>query len=882
MKKQTLAAAVAAVALPGLALIGAGPAQAAGNGSVDVTNTETVQAYLDASGKLDVARVYEQVAMRGTGTVDLSNPVEVSGLRNLDGFGGFDVQQGKMVGRYDVDGERRVRSVSDYTKRLPLEVSVAYTLDGKQVQPEDVVGRSGRLEVRYTVRNVTATPREVTFDDGTGAKATATEQVVIPMVGSLTTTLPSSFTNVASDEANIAGDGRGGTKLTFTMTLFGPIGAPEANFGYSAQIVDGVVPKASVSALPVSPLESPSFKGGAASYKGGADTGVTLTAGATEIDSNLLKLRDGASTLLAGLIQLRDGAKQLDAGLGAQIVPGSRQLASGAGDLKDGTTKLRAGASEARGGAGKLSSGAKELSGGARELDSGVGRLKGGAAQVDDGAGQLADGATQLDAGAGKLAAGLVEAGAKAPALLEGLAQVADGLDLVDKGLIKMYGGIGQLPAKAQPLHDGIAQLRAGIGAKDQAGDTLLYGVEQIRAGLARAVSDGDALDQLKDGVDQVQAGTGAAIATGGGIDHLQQGVTTARSNGCSGVCDVALGQVLGGITSLRTDMTTANGGLLQVSDGLAKLKGELGQAAAGLARIECGLSNQSLKGTCDPEKPGLLEGLTALDSGVTLLVDGVVEQVQSGVGGDTDTKSDGTLRGGVHSLQDGVDQIGLGGLTLLDGLGQLSDGATALKAGTGQLAKGSSDLKAGTHQLAGGTVELKDGSGRLASGAGQLSDGAGQLSSGLGTLAEGTVQLDDGAGQLSDGARQLTDGLGTAADGASKIAGGLDEAADGAPALKDGAQRLSDEGTKKLVEAGKATAADYGQKYALIEAVAERANREGMAYGAPDGAAGFTAYSLELAGLDGEGSRNAGRAAGALGAFTLGGGLLWWRRRFM
>ena len=43
-----------------------------------------MQAYLDASGKVDVARVYEQVAMKGRGTVDLRNPVEAQGLRNLD------------------------------------------------------------------------------------------------------------------------------------------------------------------------------------------------------------------------------------------------------------------------------------------------------------------------------------------------------------------------------------------------------------------------------------------------------------------------------------------------------------------------------------------------------------------------------------------------------------------------------------------------------------------------------------------------------------------------------------------------------------------------------------------------------------------------------
>ena len=136
------------------------PGALADSGTVAVSNTETVQAYLSATGSLDVARVYEQVAMQGRGTVDLKNPVDHRGLRNLDGFGGFDVKDGQMVGTYDVDGETRLRSVSDYTKKLPLEVSVKYSLDGKEVKPGDVVGESGRLKVQYTVRNVTGVRRK--------------------------------------------------------------------------------------------------------------------------------------------------------------------------------------------------------------------------------------------------------------------------------------------------------------------------------------------------------------------------------------------------------------------------------------------------------------------------------------------------------------------------------------------------------------------------------------------------------------------------------------------------------------------------------------------------------------------------------------------------
>ena len=69
------------------------PASAA-EGDVQVTNTETIQVYTDASGAVDTQRVYEQLAMTGNGTVDLQNPIETDGLRNLDGFGGFDVVDG--------------------------------------------------------------------------------------------------------------------------------------------------------------------------------------------------------------------------------------------------------------------------------------------------------------------------------------------------------------------------------------------------------------------------------------------------------------------------------------------------------------------------------------------------------------------------------------------------------------------------------------------------------------------------------------------------------------------------------------------------------------------------------------------------------------------
>ncbi|NMR19129.1 hypothetical protein [Cellulomonas fimi] len=766
----SLGAAAVVTVLIGALTLPAGAATTTGDGDVTVTNTETVQVRLDATGGLREARVYEQLALTGTGTTRVVNPVSSQGLRNLDGFGRFSVEDGAVVTEVTVDGDRRLRSVSDFDGDLPLRIEVTHLLDGEEVEPRDVVGRSGTLEVRYKVTNVTGRFEDVTYDDGTGTRVTTSAETVLPMIGQLVTTLPPTFTDVTSGEASIAGDGRGGTRMTYQMTLFPPIGSPTVEFGYTAQVRDAVVPPATVTSLPVSPLASPSFKGGSASLKSGADSGVRLTAGAMEIDANLLRLHDGAAQLLDGLLQLRAGADELSAGLRDEAVPGADQIAAGAG---------------------------------------------------------------QLDAG-------LAEASSKAPALITGLEQVSAGLDKVDAGLVTMYGTVGELPAKAKPLRDGIAQLQAGIGTKAATG-TLLNGVDQLRLSIGEA---GPGLGVLAAGVYSTDPGApGAYQKLSCAIEvltHLRDGATPATRQPCYASSPLGAGvrppiapeldpihQAL--LTSL-IDQLTAGVGLLAnparlgdpnsmefitgpkpagadatLQRGLTYIQGRLQNLATpGLARIECGLSSASLPGVCDTARPGLLEGLSAIDGGVTKLVTEVVSGVQGGIGSASDTQANATLRGGLNSLEDGVDQIAAGGQTLISGLNQLGDGAGRLSAGAGDLANGLADA----------------------------ADGSGLLAEGLGTAAES------------------------------------------APQLVDGAQRLSVEGTSQLVANGKGTSADYGVKYAVIEAGAARAAEEGMAYGAPEGAAGATAYSIEIAGVDGGGAGSAGRGLAAVGLFAGGLGL--------
>jgi len=823
---RALGAAAVAAATGIITTIAATPAYAAG-GDVDVVNTETVQIYTSPTGKVETRRVYEQLALTGKGSVTLENPISTDNLRNLDGFGGFDVEDGKQVTKATVDGKERLRSVSDYKGDLPLRVSVKYTLDGKTVKPGDVVGEDGELKVQYTVENITGTPQEVTFDDGKGGTVTKTVDVPIPMVGSLTTTAPPNFTNVKSDQANLAGDGKGGTKLSFTMTLFPPIGSTTAVFGYTADITDGVVPRSDISALPVNPLESPSFKTAATSYQGGADTGIELTDGATQIDSNLLKLRDGAGDLLAGLIKLRDGAGELNAGLAGEAAPGAAKLADGAG-----------------------------------QLDTGLGRLNSGSKRLAEGLGEAFDGGQQLDDGANRVADGLASAKTKAPALITGLGDVRDGLVLVDRGLRDLHAGVGDLPKnpKYKALLAGLDKILAGVGSKDDAG-SLTWGVHQVRDGLTSKALPG--LDRLNGGATCASTVLGAIVNGQGPIapntnpcfpDGFPGLPALDPANPLDAGRAAVLNKVRAGINDpagVNPDTTLVEG-LAQLKQGLTSTDPSDPGAITALTTIECALDSSSLGGTCNQVRPGevgLRQGLEQVSAGVPLLVDTVIANVQGAIGkaSDTPLTRPKTLRGGMSGLIDGVGQLSAGGGDLVDGLGLLADGSG---------------------QLAGGTGDLVEGLSRLDAGAGQLADGAGDAK--------------DGSGRIADGADELASGLGDAADGSGRLADGLKTAAGGAPKLKNGAQRLSDEGTKKLIGAGESTAQNYGELYATMVAGAQRADKEKMAFGAPDDAIGLTAYSYIIKGDDGEGSRNLVRGLGGLAILGAGGAVFALRRRFI
>jgi len=842
--RRTLWTVAPAVALVPL-LCGAAPAVAAATstGDVTVTDTESVQVHLDATGSLQDARVFDQLAFSGTGTATVRNPVSTSGLRNLDGFRGWKVEDGAQVATVDVDGERRLRSMSDYDKDLPLSVKVTYRLDGKDVKPGDVVGRTGTLEVHYVVENLTAKTEPVSYADGKGGTATADATTVVPMIGELVTVLPPSFTAVTSAEAAIGGDGRGGTQLQFQMTLFPPIGSAKAEFGYTAHVSKGIVPKATMTALPVSPLDFPSYKDGSATIKAGGEQGVALTSGAVQIDANLVKLHDGAAQLLAGLAQLKDGADQLHSGLTDKLSPGADQLASALnGKLAPGATRLADG----------LADGSKDfpqLSGGAKTLFEALNeQLAPGSAELADGLGAGASAMPQFVDGADKLSAGLASAAGQAPGLTAGVQQLSAGLANLDGGLATLSTQLGSADtqdAATSQLHAGIAALKASVGSASQLTipgsnpvvPTLYGGVAQLGASANGALAEVNAsLDTISTTIGTVQGYLGKVDTTG--LDPT----STAY-----------LGYATGTLAGLKASV-----------DDRTDLQTQAAALTAGIASLKCAISRTA---GCTSTSPTLAEALGGIDQGIDTMVAALVKHVTDAIGSPA---AAGTVRNGVAQLSAGTTALAAGAAPLVAGLGELSAGATALDKGAQGVADGLTGAAIGSAALADGLSAAADGSGRLSAGVADAQSKVDDAVSGSKKLADGTHEAATGSSQLASGLHDAADGSGDLADGLGKT---TDEAT-GAPALVAGAQKLHDEGTSQVVASGEETAASFGTQYAVLEANAKRAQTEGMAYGAPEGAAGATAYSIEIAGADGSGSKALGLGAAGVALFGIGAGV--------
>ena len=111
---------------------------------------ETVYVFADANGKANQVIVSDWLK-NGNGGASLADCSDLKDIRNVKGYETFETDgDGNIV--WQAEGaDIYYRGNTD--KEVPVEVKISYLLDGKEITPEELAGKSGRVTIRMDYEN---------------------------------------------------------------------------------------------------------------------------------------------------------------------------------------------------------------------------------------------------------------------------------------------------------------------------------------------------------------------------------------------------------------------------------------------------------------------------------------------------------------------------------------------------------------------------------------------------------------------------------------------------------------------------------------------------------------------------------------------------------
>ena len=473
--------------------------------SEEAGKVETVYVTANASGAVNDVIVSEWLK-NANASAELSDTTELKDIVNVKGKENF-TENGDGTVTWDAEGsDIFYQGTTD--KELPVDMKITYTLDGKEIAPEDLAGKSGKVTIRFEYENKEKQTVEV---DGKEIEVYTPFAMVSGMMLDA-----DKFTNVEISNGKVVSEGN--------------------NYIVMGVALPGLKESLNISDEKWEELEADEDIDSKLSnyFEITADTsdfeiGMTITMASSDILSDF------------GLSDLSDSDKihELKDDMG-ELNDGSTKLVDGTKELKDGTTKLRDGSKELYDGTGKLYDGAKELKDGTASLYSGAGELNDGAGQLSSGSNDLAKGAGDLHDGAGKLHDGT-------KTLSDGTSKLYDGTKTLEDGTSKLYDGSKTLYNGVVSYTDGASQVNQGASDLSKGTKKLKEGSERLSGGLTSAKEGSQALAEgaatLNDGVQGLSSMTsavGTLLSNRAALESVKGYLTTPGTT-----CDDSLVPVL-------------------------------------------------------------------------------------------------------------------------------------------------------------------------------------------------------------------------------------------------------------------------------------------------------------------------------------------------
>lgn len=752
-------------------MMGAVPVYAAGSTDTqDVYKEETVYVNADATGNSDEVTVSDWLKNSGSVSGNLTDESILKEIKNVKGDETF-TENGDQLTWNTAGEDIYYQGTTD--KELPVSVKLTYFLDGKEVKPDELKGKSGHLKIQVQYTN--NEKKTVTVDG-------KEEEVYTPFVMMTGMILPNeTFSNVTIDNGKVISDGSRNIVVGFGIPGLKDSLDLDEETTKEAEDKGVTIPE---------------------NFEMEADvTDFTMSSTFTVALTDLLDDMDMDNII--DVDSLKDSLNELeDAAL--ELVSGSGTLADGASTLADGVSSYTAGADELNAGIQKYLGSNGELNGSVTEYVNGVGKVVKGVKDYTSGTNALANGVISYVAGEQKIAAGA----AQLSQLSKGLEQVQTAVDTLSKAADGKGEATDDLVIAANQLAAGTKQLQAVLGSEEvtalltQVNGMVTTGNELISATESLSAS-------LQTGIATPVANIAAALT---GMETQLNAINTQLGT-LQSDCETAVADVNAKITDYNTKVdaaqAAANTSKTQIANAISALQVQLNATTDESVRDQISTAITALQnaqtaadGLNNVQKASAITvsvptfDLSAITSGAATLQTNLktfketaaalqqqLPEMQKKLDAIAAAK-DSLPSDSISQLTASVTQLnqGMQGLntelgTLSGGLGQLN---TSVQAQFPTAIQGITELNGGFMQLGSyntsllsGAEKLKGSSSTLAAGAGTLQSGTNQLASGLNTLGS---QMSAGAAKLSANSNALREGASSLSEGAKKLADGMDQ----------------------------------------------------------------------------------------------------------
>lgn len=678
----------------------------------------------------------------------------------------------------DANGETTTNQSSS-SKSAPVSIKVTYKLNGVETKPEDMIGKSGKVTIRYDYTNNEKKTIKVN-----GKSQTA----YVPFTMITGTLLPTDkFSNVEVTNGKVSKVGDNIIALGMTM----PGLKDTLNLKFDGESLDMDIPEYFEISADVNDFElDMSMSVATTSVLNDVDVDDFSLA---KLEDKMNELQSAADQLTDGTVTLQDGTQTLADSIPA-LTDGVNQLNDGAGTLKDGIYAYTDGATALAAGAGQLKDGITAYTDGASKLSAGATQLKGGLSTYTAGVAAAASGTADLKSGINAYTTGAKNLGNGAAALKKGINDYTAGVTKAADGALQVSNGVSQL--KKMLTDKMAAELKNNITAY-KTNQNITTDVENLtKAAVQAGLSDITIADDLT-----VLAKTSETEKIEAKITEMYNKYLIAYTN--SVVNNGAGSQLTGLYASQLGLLVKASGNqgaasaLSQVATQLAASTGSLETLEKGAEDVSNGLNTlNSMNKTLNDGAAQLNDGLVELNKNNDNLNNGIAS-LDTGVS--TLNSSNEKLNTGASQLHAGVVKLNENSKALNDGVAQIDTGLTELNGNNKALNDGAAQINGGLVQLNANNDTINGGIDQIDSGLITLNANNSTLNGGIAQLYNGFATLNANNPALRDGSSQLADGTSTLKSSSATLADGVTQLNDGAITLKDGMAEFNASGIKAI-----------------------------------------------------------------------------------